>query len=83
MPRKPRKGKYKLKTHKATAKRFKVTGSGKLMRTKIGKGHLRRNTSKRTKALFKETIPVQGTKIQKRIRRLAPYLGRYKANPPG
>ena len=83
MPRKPRKGKYKLKTHKATAKRFKVTGSGKLMRTKIGKGHLRRNTSKRTKALFKETIPVQGTKIQKRIRRLAPYLRRYKANPPG
>ncbi len=82
MPRKPRKGKYKLKTHKATAKRFKVTGSGKLMRTKIGKGHLRRNTSKRTKALFKETIPVKGTKIQKRIRRLAPYLRRYKANPP-
>ena len=29
MARKPKKGKYKLKTHKATAKRFRVTGSGK------------------------------------------------------
>ncbi|HRA20636.1 MAG TPA: 50S ribosomal protein L35, partial [Anaerolineae bacterium] len=32
----------KMKTHKSTAKRFKVTGTGKLMRTKIGKSHLRR-----------------------------------------
>ena len=73
--------KYKLKTHKATAKRFKVTGSGKLVRTKIGKGHLRRNTSKRVKALFSEMIEVKGKKIRKRIHRLAPYLKRYKLNP--
>ena len=83
MPRKKTKTKkYKLKTHKATAKRFKVTGSGKLMRTKIGKGHLRRNTSKRTKALLAETHEVQGKSIKKRVRRLAPYLRKYKANPP-
>lgn len=83
MPRKQgNKGKYKLKTHRATAKRFKVTGSGKLMRTKIGKGHLRRNTSKRTKALFSKTVPVEGKSIKKRIKRLAPYLRRYKYNPP-
>ncbi len=83
MPRKKTKTKkYKLKTHKATAKRFKVTGSGKLMRTKIGKGHLRRNTSKRTKALLAETQEVQSKGIAKRVRRLAPYLRKYKANPP-
>ena len=82
MPRKPKKGKLKLKTHRATAKRFKVTGSGKLMRTKIGKGHLRRNTSKRTKALLSKTVPVKGKSIKKRIKRLTPYLGRYKYNPP-
>ena len=82
MPRKPKKGKLKLKTHRATAKRFKVTGSGKLMRTKIGKGHLRRNTSKRTKALLSKTVPVEGKSIKKRIKRLTPYLGRYKYNPP-
>ena len=56
MARKKPRGKYKLKTHRATAKRFKVTGSGKLVRTKIGKGHLRRNTSKRTKALFSKMV---------------------------
>jgi large subunit ribosomal protein L35 len=83
MPRKlKKKGKYKLKTHRATAKRFKVTGTGKLMRTKIGKGHLRRNTSKRTKRLLDKTIQVEGKSIKKRIKRLAPYLRRYKFNPP-
>ncbi|MEJ5241355.1 MAG: bL35 family ribosomal protein [Anaerolineales bacterium] len=64
----------KLKTHKATAKRFRLTGSGKLVRTKGGKSHLRRRTSKRTKALFTEMIPVQGRGIIKRIKRLAPNL---------
>ncbi len=82
MPRKKTKrGKYKLKTHKATAKRFRLTGSGKLVRTKGGKSHLRRRTSKRTKQLFDEMIPVEGKNIKRRIRRLAPYLKKYKANP--
>ncbi len=81
MPRKAPKGKYKLKTHRATAKRFKVTGSGKLMRTKGGKGHLRRNTSKRTKALFTEGVEMKTPGIVKRIKRLAPYLRRHKLNP--
>ena len=55
----------KIKTHKATSKRFKYTGSGKLMRTKIGKSHLRRRTSKRVKVLFDHTIEVtaKGAKI--------------------
>jgi large subunit ribosomal protein L35 len=71
----------KLKTHRATAKRFKVTGSGKLMRTHGGKGHLRRNTTKRTKALFTEVVPVEARNIRKRIKRLAPYMHKYKLNP--
>lgn len=41
------KGKYKLKTRKAAAKRFKVTGNGKVMRRKQGKQHL--NTKKNSK----------------------------------
>ncbi len=82
MPRKStKKGKYKLKTHKATSKRFRLTGTGKLVRTKGGKSHLRRRTSKRTKAMFTTMIPVKGKSIQKRIRRLAPYMSKYKANP--
>ena len=81
MPRKAKKGKYKLKTHKATAKRFRLTGTGKLVRTKAGKSHLRRRTSKRTKRLFTEMVPVKGTGITKKVKRLAPYMSKYKANP--
>ncbi len=74
MPRKAKNTKYKMKTHKATSKRFRATGSGKLMRTKGGKSHLRRNRSERTKAQFAEMIPVEGKSIQKRVKRLAPYM---------
>ncbi len=82
MARKKKPGKkYKLKTHKATAKRFRMTGTGKLVQTKGGKSHFRRRRSKRTKRLFTEMVPVQGKGYQKRIRRLAPYMSKYKANP--
>ena len=78
MPKKQKKGKYKLKTHKATSKRFSVTGAGKLVRTKGGKGHLRRNRSKRAKRMLDEMVPVEGKGIQKRVKRLAPYIGKKK-----
>lgn len=74
MARKQTVGKYKLKTHKATSKRFKVTGTGMLVRTKGGKSHFRRRTSKRTKRLLDEMIPVKGRGIVKSVHRLAPYL---------
>lgn len=74
MPRKQKTGKIKLKTHKATSKRFRATGTGEVVRTKGGKSHLRRNRSKRTKALFTEMIPVEGKKIVKRVKRLVPYM---------
>jgi len=74
VPRKQKAGKFKLKTHKATSKRFRLSGSGVLLRTKGGKSHLRRRTAKRTKALFTEMILVEGEKIIKRVKRLAPHL---------
>lgn len=64
----------KMKTHKATAKRFKVTGTGKLMRTKIGKSHLRRKKPGRVKRLFDEYMQVRDNATIKRVRRLAPSL---------
>jgi large subunit ribosomal protein L35 len=82
VPRKAKShGKFKLKTHKATAKRFRLTSSGKLVRTKGGQSHLRRRTPDRSKRMFGKMLPVKGAKIIKRVRRLAPYLDRYKANP--
>jgi len=64
----------KLKTHKATAKRFKITGKGKILRTKQGKSHLRRKKSARAKALFSEMLEVTCKGDKKKVRRLAPYL---------
>jgi large subunit ribosomal protein L35 len=72
--RKQTTGKYKIKTHKGTSKRFRTTGTGKLMRTKIGKSHLRRRTPKRTKRQFVEMQPVKGRSIIKTVHRLVPNI---------
>jgi len=64
----------KIKTYKAASKRFHYTGSGKLMRTKIGKSHLRRNKSKRVRRMFDEMHEVTSYGAKRRVRRLAPYL---------
>jgi large subunit ribosomal protein L35 len=74
VPRKQTVGKFKLKTHKATSKRFRMTGSGIVVRTKGGKSHFRRRSSDRTKALLSEMIVVEGKKTIQRIKRLAPYM---------
>jgi len=41
----------KLKTHKSTAKRFKITGSGKILHIPAAGNHLLTNKSKRKKGL--------------------------------
>lgn len=68
----------KIKTHKATAKRFKLTGSGKLVRTKGEKRHLRRNRSKRAKNLAWKMLEVDTPGEIKRVKRLMPYISKYK-----
>ena len=68
----------KIKTHKATSKRFKYSGSGKLMRTKIGKSHLRRKKSKRVKRMFDEMHVVEHKGSKKKVRKLAPYMKKGK-----
>lgn len=79
---KTKKKKYKLKTYKAAAKRFRMTGTGKIVRTKGGKSHLRRRRSKRVKRQLDKMLVVTNKGDRKRIMRLAPYLKKYKANPP-
>jgi len=63
----------KMKTYKAAAKRFKYTGSGKLMRTRVGKSHLRRNKPVRVKRMFDEMFEVTSPGAKRRLRRLLPY----------
>ena len=69
-------GKNKMKTHKSTAKRFRKTGSGKLMRTKGYHGHLRRRKSSRSLNAMKKMHEVESPGLKKRIKRLVPKLDR-------
>ena len=48
----------KQKTHSATKKRFKVTGTGKLLRRHGMKAHLLEKKSAKRKRGFRQTEPV-------------------------
>lgn len=58
----------KLKTHKGTAKRIKITSSGKLTRRRAFGSHLLAKKSKSRKRNIKSTAFVQG-KIAKNIKK--------------
>ena len=63
----------KMKTSRAAAKRFKVTGTGKLKRAKAFKSHiLTKKTTKRTRNLRK-TGYVSASQ-EKVMKKLLPYL---------
>jgi large subunit ribosomal protein L35 len=62
----------KLKTRKAVAKRFKITGTGKILRHSSGKSHiLTKKSKKRKRGLSKAKILV-GSQA-KMIKRMLPY----------
>ncbi|MEA3334584.1 MAG: 50S ribosomal protein L35 [Chloroflexota bacterium] len=63
----------KIKTHKSTAKRFRYSGTGKLMRMRQGKGHLRRKKSSKVKATYRYAHEVEAKGERDRVKRLAPY----------
>ena len=58
----------KLKTHKGTAKRIKVTGSGKLVRERAFGNHILAKKSKARKRNMKTAAAING-KIKKNIKR--------------
>ncbi|MBK8024538.1 MAG: 50S ribosomal protein L35 [Chloroflexi bacterium] len=74
--------KYKMKSHKSTAKRFRMTATGLVLRTKGGKTHFRRRRSRRSKQALDKMLVVTNVSFAKRIKRLAPYMSQYKAHPP-
>jgi large subunit ribosomal protein L35 len=62
----------KMKTHRGAAKRFRVTGSGKVKRHKAYKSHiLNKKSAKRKRNLRKSTLIAAVE--QKKIKRLIPY----------
>ena len=63
----------KMKTSRAAAKRFKVTGTGKLKRAKAYKRHiLTKKSTKRKRNLRKATITDQ-TNV-KNMKKILPYM---------
>lgn len=65
----------KLKTHKGAARRFRATGSGKLVRMKRGSSHLRRKKSRVVRSAYQDTVSVSPTQT-KRVRALIPLAKR-------
>jgi large subunit ribosomal protein L35 len=66
----------KMKTHKTSAKRFRITASGRIRRTKIGKSHLRRKKPARVVRSFDKLLEVDDQGSVKRVKRLIPYLAK-------
>jgi len=62
----------KMKTHKSSAKRFKVSSSGKVIRSKAYKSHiLTKKTAKRKRNLRKDTMVSSAE--TKNVKVLLPY----------
>ena len=62
----------KLKTKRAAAKRYKVTGTGKIMRMKANKSHILNKKSTKRKRNLRKQREMYATNV-KVARKLIPY----------
>ena len=63
----------KVKTNRAAAKRFKVTGTGKLKRNKAYKRHILTKKSQKRKRNLRKATVVDSTNV-KSMKKALPYL---------
>ena len=63
----------KIKTNRAAAKRFKVTGTGKLKRSKAYKRHILTKKTTKTKRNLRKAAIVDATNV-KNMKKVLPYL---------
>ena len=63
----------KMKTSRAAAKRFKVTGSGKLVRNKAYKSHILTKKSTKRKRNLRKDIIMDETNV-KNMKKILPYM---------
>ena len=63
----------KMKTHRASAKRFKLTGTGKVKRAKAFKSHILTKKSSKRKRNLRKTGYVS-VAHEKTIKKLLPYV---------
>jgi large subunit ribosomal protein L35 len=62
----------KMKSHRGAAKRFKKTGSGKIVRMKSGKSHILTKKAKKRKRHLRKDALVSGADV-KRVKQMLPY----------
>ena len=60
----------KIKTNRAAAKRFKVTGTGKLKRSKAYKRHILTKKTTKTKRNLRKAAIVDATNVRSEERRV-------------
>jgi len=63
----------KMKSHSGSAKRFKRTGSGKIVRHKANKSHILTTKTTKRKRQLRRTEEVAAADLP-RVERLLPYL---------
>ncbi len=63
----------KMKTCRAAAKRFKVTGTGKLKRNKAYKRHILTKKSAKTKRNLRHAVMTDATNV-KSMKKILPYV---------
>ena len=63
----------KIKTNRAAAKRFKVTGTGKLKRNKAYKSHILTKKSTKRKRNLRQATITDATNV-KNMEKVLPYL---------
>ena len=63
----------KIKTNRAAAKRFKVTGTGKLKRNKAYKSHILTKKSTKKKRNLRQATITDATNV-KNMKKVLPYL---------
>ena len=61
----------KLKTHKGTAKRFRLTKNGKVMHMLAGRTHLRRRKNSSKNSDFRHAVSSEVTYIVKQVKQTA------------
>ena len=62
----------KMKTNKSASKRFRVSGSGRVRRSKAGGNHLMQEKSRKRIRRARNNDMVDGT-LERKIKRLIPY----------
>ena len=63
----------KMKTSRAAAKRFKLTGTGKLKRAKADKNHILTKKSTKRKRNLRQAAMTDATNV-KNMKKILPYL---------